>query len=255
MPRRPRVLVEGAVYHVYNRLARGAVEVSVKRQTPGAPITAPQVDLPLALEYRRALLELARAIGTSEQVSLRDLASLPGVLRVEERVVDVESARSALETALAGALEMLAEMRRHEGEAISADMEARLSLVEARAGELEALVPRQVVEYRKRLEERVAELARGVTLDPQRLAQEVAYLAERTDVAEELNRLRSHLAQFRALIASGEPAGRKMDFLVQEMHREVNTTGSKSQDPEISTRVVDMKAELERIREQVQNVE
>ena len=101
----------------------------------------------------------------------------------------------------------------------------------------------------------MAELGRGVAVDPQRLAQEVVLFAERTDVAEELTRLRSHLEQFRSLLDAPEPSGRRMDFLVQEMHREVNTTGSKSQHPEISTRVVSLKAELERIREQVQNVE
>jgi len=240
---------------VKDRLARGAVEVFVKRQTPGAPSSAPQVDLALAREYQRALLELARALGAPEQVSLRDVATLPGVLRIEERGVDVESAQRALEAALAEALEKLTGMRAREGEAIRADLEARLGLLEAGAGKLEALAPRQVVEYQKRLEERIAELARGVGVDPQRLAQEVAYLAERTDVAEEMTRLRSHLRQFHELIASGEPSGRKMDFLVQEMHREVNTTGSKSQHPEISTQIVAMKAELERVREQVQNVE
>ena len=117
------------------------------------------------------------------------------------------------------------------------------------------LAPKAVEEYRARLADRIAELAKGVTVDPQRLAQEVAFFAERTDVAEEMTRLHSHLGQFEALLVAKEPVGRKMDFLVQEMHREVNTTGSKSQHPEISSRVVALKAELERIREQVQNVE
>ena len=106
-----------------------------------------------------------------------------------------------------------------------------------------------------RLAARIAELSQGLSIDPTRLAQEVAFFAERTDVAEELTRLRSHLEQFDALLVAKEPSGRKMDFLVQEMHREVNTTDSKSQHPEISSRIVALKAELERVREQVQNVE
>jgi len=255
LPRELGVLEPLVTKAIKDRLARGAVEVFVKRQTPGATATAPQVDAALAREYQRALQELARAIGALEQITLRDVANLPGVLRVEERGVDAESAQRALETALAEALEKLTEMRAREGESIRADLEARLAFLEGGAAKLEALAPRQVAEYQKRLEERIAELARGVAVDPQRLAQEVAYFAERTDVAEEITRLASHLVQFRALIDSPEPAGRKMDFLVQEMHREVNTTGSKSQHPEISTQVVAMKAELERIREQVQNVE
>src|SRR4051812_429736 len=255
LPRELGTLEPMVTKAIKDRLARGAVEVFIKRQTPGAPASAPQVDTALAREYLRALLELARAIGAPEQVTLRDVATLPGVLRVEERGVDAESAQRALETALQEALERLTEMRAREGDSIRADLESRLAFLEAGAAKLEALAPRQVAEYQKRLEERIAELARGVAVDPQRLAQEVAYLAERTDVAEEMTRLRSHLGQFRDLIASNEPSGRKMDFLVQEMHREVNTTGSKSQHPEIALNVVAMKAELERIREQVQNVE
>jgi len=179
----------------------------------------------------------------------------PLFLELEKRLL--ESRGYDLDVALSGAeaLEKLAEMRRKEGEAIRADLEARLSQIEAGTRELEALAPRQVAEYQKRLEERIAELTRGVPLDPQRLAQEVAYLAERTDVAEEMTRLRSHLSQFRELCASSEPSGRKMDFLVQEMHREVNTIGSKAQSAEIAGIVVAMKAEIERMREQVQNVE
>jgi uncharacterized protein (TIGR00255 family) len=120
---------------------------------------------------------------------------------------------------------------------------------------LRTLAPKAVEDHRIRLRDRLAELAKDVSVDPARLAQEVALYAERTDVAEEMTRLSSHLEQFRKLIASPEPAGRKMDFLVQEMHREVNTTGSKSQQSDIAQLVVTLKAELERVREQVQNVE
>jgi uncharacterized protein (TIGR00255 family) len=158
---------------------------------------------------------------------------------------------AALEQAL-GALE---QMRQVEGEAIRIDLETRLGLLERWSREVAALAPRSVEEYRQRLAERVTELARGISVDEQRLAQEVAIFAERSDIAEEMTRLASHLEQFRQLIAAGEPSGRRMDFLVQEMHREVNTTGSKSQHADISARVVSMKAEVERIREQVQNVE
>jgi uncharacterized protein (TIGR00255 family) len=120
---------------------------------------------------------------------------------------------------------------------------------------LAELSPRSVEAYRARLDERVAELSRGLAPDPARLATEVALFADRTDVTEELTRLSSHVAQMRGLLASGEPAGRKMDFLVQEMHREANTIGSKSQSAEAASAVVSLKAEIERMREQVQNVE
>ncbi len=240
---------------VKDRLARGAVEVTVRRASRTGTGLVPHADVGLALEYRRAWGELARALGVPDEVRLRDIALLPNVIRVEEPQVHVEDATAALERALAQALEGLSAMRGREGDALAADLAARLAVVASLVGELVALAPRAVEEYRARLAEKIAELARGVTVDPQRLAQEVALFAERTDVAEEMTRLDSHLTQFRALLAAGEPVGRKMDFLVQEMHREVNTTGSKSQHPDISSRIVALKAELERIREQVQNVE
>ena len=121
--------------------------------------------------------------------------------------------------------------------------------------QLEHLAPRAVQEYRDRLAARLAELTAGAGVEPGRLAQELALFAERTDVAEELTRLDSHLGQFRALLGAEEPSGRKLDFLLQEMNREVNTAGSKIQSAEASTFIVELKAELERIREQVQNVE
>src|SRR5262249_36462862 len=150
LPRELSALEPLVTKAVKDRLARGAVEVLVKRQTPGAPASAPQVDLPLAREYQRALLELARALGAPEPVALKDVASLPGVLRVEERGVDAESAQRAMEAALAEALEKLGEMRRREGDAIRADLEARLQTIESGTRELEALAPRQVAEYQRR---------------------------------------------------------------------------------------------------------
>jgi uncharacterized protein (TIGR00255 family) len=146
-------------------------------------------------------------------------------------------------------------MREREGRALEADLSARLQRVATLAGEVAALAPRTVEAYRARIQERVADLLKGAPVDEGRLVQEVALFAERTDVAEEATRLEAHLEAFRGFLASSEPSGRRMDFLVQEMHREVNTTGSKSQSTEISTRIVELKAELERIREQVQNVE
>jgi uncharacterized protein (TIGR00255 family) len=139
--------------------------------------------------------------------------------------------------------------------ALARDVEGRLAVVEGIAAQLAESAPRTLETYRARLEERVAELSRGLAPDPVRLATEVALFADRTDVTEELTRLGSHVAQMRSLLASGEPAGRKMDFLVQEMHREANTVGSKSQSAEASAAVVTLKAEIERMREQVQNVE
>jgi uncharacterized protein (TIGR00255 family) len=255
LPRELAALEPVVSKQVKDRLARGAVELLVKRQTATASGTVPTVDVALAREYARAFRELADALGAPADISWAQVATQPGVMRLEEKGMDVESATQAVQSALEQALAALEQMRRVEGEAIYADLDARLKLIEGWSREVAALAPKAVEEYRQRLAERVADLARGITVDPQRLAQEVAVFAERTDIAEEVTRLASHLEQFRALMTSTEPAGRRMDFLVQEMHREVNTTGSKSQHAEISARVVSMKAEVERIREQVQNVE
>lgn len=256
--RLPRELaaLEGSLQKlVKDRLARGAVDVAVRRASRTALGVVPQVDLALAREYRRAWGELAKALDLPDAVTVKDLASQPNVIRLEEPQVGLEDAGQAAEGALAMALEALGKMREKEGVALAADLSSRLGLVAQWVDEVKVLAPGAIDLYRARLSERIAELSRGLAVDPQRLAQEVAFFAERTDVAEEMTRLSSHLEQFNELLRSKEPSGRKMDFLVQEMHREVNTTGSKSQHADISSRIMQLKAELERIREQVQNVE
>jgi len=255
LPRELGALESAVVKKVKDRLARGSVDVFVRRSAAGRSASVPLVDAALAREYVRALGEIARAAGITEPLRLQDVALQPGVLRLEERGVNLEQAERALDLALGNALDALCAMRKVEGVAIEADLAARVTWVERVAGEIRELSPRLVDDYRARLNARIAELLDGGVVDPQRLAQEVAFHAERTDIAEEMTRLSSHVEQFRQLLKLSEPAGRKLDFLVQEMNREVNTTGSKSQSPLISERVVGLKAEIERIREQVQNVE
>lgn len=255
LPRELSTLEPVAVKQIKAKLSRGAVDLAVKRASRSSSGTVPVVDVVLVKEYRRAFKELAQAAGLSDDVRLREYLQQPGVLRLEEPAVDLPAAAAALDAALTQAIDALGKMRAQEGGAIETDLLARLTEVETRVVRLKLLAPQAVSEHHQRLVERIAELAKGVTVDPQRLAQEVALFAERTDVAEELTRLTSHIIQFKTLLSGKEPAGRQLDFLVQEMHREVNTTGSKSQHPEISNHVVALKAELERIREQVQNVE
>jgi len=255
LPRELSALEASLQKLVKDRLARGAVDVAVRRASRTALGVVPQVDLALAREYRRAWGELARALELPDSVTVKDLASQPNVIRLEEPQVGLEDAGKAAESALLLALEALGKMREKEGVALAADLSARLALVAQWVDEVKVLAPKAIDLYRSRLSERIAELSKGLAVDPQRLAQEVAFFAERTDVAEEMTRLSSHLEQFNELLRSKEPSGRKMDFLVQEMHREVNTTGSKSQHADISNRIMQLKAELERIREQVQNVE
>lgn len=252
-PRELAALELEATKAVKERLARGGVEVSLRRPGPAGGL-APRVDVALAESYARAFGEIGARLGLPG-VTLADVIGAEGVVRLEERAVDLAAAREALQGALAAALGALVAMRAREGEALGRDLVGRLDRVEALGERVAVLVPAALESHTARLVERVQELARGIAVDPARLAQEIAILADRTDVTEEITRLRSHLAQVRGLLASGEPAGRKLDFIVQEMHREVNTIGSKSQSAEIAAAVVEMKTEIERMREQVQNVE
>jgi len=254
LPRELGALETDVARWVKERLTRGGVEVSIRRSSARGALS-PRVDAELAAEYARAFEEVRARLGLSGAVSLADVLAADGVVTLEERSVDLESARGAAAAALATALTEMLAMREREGIALARDIEGRLAIVEGIAQRLAEAAPRTLETYRARLAERVAELSRGLAPDPVRLATEVALFADRTDVTEELTRLGSHVAQMRGLLASGEPAGRKMDFLVQEMHREANTVGSKSQSAEAASEVVALKAELERVREQVQNVE
>src|SRR4051812_36973444 len=255
LPRELSALEAELVKTVKARLNRGVVEAFVRRESASARGMSPQVDLPLAAAYAKALRELKNELGLAGEPSIADIAPLDGVISLGETPADPASAAAALQTALAAALEALELMRRREGEALAQDLNSRLATIEKGAQEIARLSPMQVDAARERLNTRIAELTRGIPLDPARLAQEVALIADRTDVAEELTRLASHLAQARGLIAGDAPAGRKLEFLVQEVNREINTIGSKSQHAGIAALVVDLKAELERVREQIQNVE
>ncbi len=234
---------------------RGAVELSLRRATVTISGNVPSVDAGMARAWRAALAEVAAATGLEDTATASQVAAQPGVVRMEEPTVDVPAATRAAEAAVAEALGGLVAMRQREGVALAADLSGRLERVAQLVRQLQSHAPRAVEEYRDRLAARLADLAAGAGVEPSRLAQELALFAERTDIIEELTRLESHLGQFRGLLASDEPAGRKLDFLLQEMNREVNTAGSKIQSAEASTHVVELKAELERIREQVQNVE
>ncbi|MCA1825460.1 MAG: YicC/YloC family endoribonuclease [Myxococcales bacterium] len=257
-PRLPRELASlepELVKAIKARISRGMIDVFVRRDAAGARGLTPKTDLPLAAAYAKALRELKDELGLAGEPSVHDIAAMEGVLTLGEAAADAEKLAAALRAALHDALDALDQMRRREGEALAADLAARLSNIEAQARQVQQLAPLQIEAARDRLTARIAELTRGIPLDPSRLAQEVALIADRTDVAEELTRLASHLAQARGLIGSDAPAGRKLEFLVQEVNREINTIGSKSQHAGIAQLVVDLKAELERVREQVQNVE
>lgn len=256
LPRELQALEAEAVRRIKERLARGTIDLSVRRgAVQGQSIRTPRIDEALAGRVAHEFRELRDRLGLEGGVRLADVIAIPGVVAVEEAPPDPELAGQAMLLALEQALDHLIAMREREGEALRADLEARLRLVEGHASQLSQVAPEALREQQERILQRVAELAGNVTLDPQRLAQEIAILAERSDVAEELTRLESHVQQFRRLMDAPDPAGRRLDFLVQELNREANTTASKASWTGAAEITVELKAEIERIREQVQNVE
>lgn len=240
---------------VQAHFARGRVDITIAQQDGHETRRALSVDYVLAQQYYDALQGLQATLQLPGAVDLSMLAGLRDVFKVEEPTEDIESAWELIAQGLDGALQALRSMRVQEGQALEHDFHHRMQIMGQHVQAIRQRVPAVVVEYRQRLEQRVKDLFEQYPLDPQRVAQEAILFAERTDITEELTRLEAHMQAFTRLLATPEAVGRKIEFLVQEMHREVNTMGSKSNDTAISHSVVELKSELERVREQIQNIE
>jgi uncharacterized protein (TIGR00255 family) len=258
--RLPRVLADreqAVVTYLRSRFARGKFNVSIGLDADDEA-TLPRVDLEAARAYGALLRDLARAAGT-EPPTVADVLRFSDVLdqpAPEDAPDDLADTLWRLgEVALVRACDRLEAMRAQEGAALRDDLSARVDAIEAVVSRVEERAPQRVDEARTRLTDRLAALMTDERLDPVRLETEVALLADRLDVTEETVRLRAHLRFFREAMASGEAAGRRLNFLAQEIGREINTVGSKANDTEIAHLAVGMKEELEKIREQVQNVE
>lgn len=254
LPRALSPLEERVRAAVKDRINRGRVEVflNLDLETGGRQV---KVDRQLAMAYHGVLREIRELLDLEDPISLGDLLALPELVSLSELEVDLERVWPGLSSAVHQALDALSAMREREGAALHRELAQR---VENIAGLLQDTVDRSgsVVEaYRRKLESRLAQLLDGAALDEQRLAMEVALLAERSNIAEELVRMDSHLEQCRSALESPEPVGRRLEFLTQELHREINTIASKSADVGLSRLVVALKSEVEKIREQVQNIE
>jgi uncharacterized protein (TIGR00255 family) len=235
---------------------RGRLEVNITVKDTSESEAIYEVDLSRAKAYHRALLTLKKAFYIEEPLNLGHLLNSGGLLRFTESEKDLDACWQAVSCALCRSLEQLDAMRLQEGAFIAADFQQRLSLIEEKLDQIKTASQGFLEMYRDRLNERIALLTKGlVTLDPERIAQEAALLADRSDISEELVRVASHLKQYRNFMAGPEPAGRKLNFLLQEFNREFNTIGSKAGKSEISHLIVEVKAEIEKLREQVQNVE
>ncbi len=238
------------------RVRRGRVDVAVVKADPGRRPRTVRLDGDLAAAYVQALRELSGVVGATGEISLEQVASLPDVLRIEEDRAEAESCWPALEEAARAAADGLLRMRSAEGARLATDMQARIASIEQMTAVVASRGRDVVRGYGERLRARVEELLGETPLDEGRLAAELAVFAERCDVSEELTRLRSHLVEIRQTVEGADGAvGRKLEFIVQEMFREVNTIGSKANDLDVTRATIAMKSELESLREQIQNIE
>ncbi|MEX2560893.1 MAG: YicC/YloC family endoribonuclease [Pirellulales bacterium] len=244
--------IENLVRH---RIRRGSVQVSLRVDHLGSVDTY-RLDPAVLAGYRRQINELNRQWNLTDSVRLESLLSLPGVV-LEGNPAVLESEWPVVRETLQEAMQNLDRMRGDEGQAMAADLKANCRLIAAELDGIAERAPAVVEAYRARLAERLQTLLSeySVTLDPADLIKEVGIFAERSDISEEIVRLRSHLEQFDTIMDQAESAGRKLEFLTQEMFRETNTIGSKAGDVQIARHVIEVKAAIERIREMIQNIE
>lgn len=240
---------------VQKTISRGKVDVFVTLDNSGADNVNVSINRPVADGYYRALKELSSAYSLSGDISVGLLSKFPDVLLVEKAQEDTEAVSQQIAHVLEAALAQFDQMRTREGERLAEDILARADQIESLVAIIEARSPETVSEYRTKLENRMKEVLDSTQIEPARILTEAAIFADKVAVNEEVVRLRSHLLQLREMLQSGGTIGRKLDFLIQELNREANTIGSKCSDIAMTRHVVDMKAEIEKIREQVQNIE
>ncbi len=262
MPHYLNALEDKIKKNILSRCSRGHFDIFVTALNTRHNTEEIIVDKDLALAYHKALLQIGEAIDAddlnfNQAAEVLYLSRCQDVLNVSEGLVDADALWPKVEKALDQALDILLAMRENEAANIVLDLRHRADLIEAMLGELEKRSPQTVQEYEHKMVERVQRLLADskVTLEPQLILQEAAIFADRTSITEECVRMHSHLQQLREFLNAQGPVGRKLDFLLQEFNREVNTIGSKCNDLEMSKNVVSIKAELEKIREQIQNLE
>lgn len=255
LPRNCQAWEQDLRREVQGRIGRGKVEITISRSGPGAAEYTVECNERLARELVDSFRRLCARVGLEERFDARVLLTRPEIMRVVERRDAGESDLPRVRQLLRRALRMFEAARRREGRALAADMRRRLRRLRALRAAMERRSRRLTAETAARLKERVGALLEGAAVSEERLLQEVALLAERADVTEELVRLASHLESFEALLREEGPVGKRLDFLLQEMHREVNTIASKTPALEITQLTLEARADIEKLREQVQNVE
>lgn len=237
------------------RFKRGRIDVSIRLEGEGADTSKVNLNLEIAHNYFDVLSRLQAEFYLQEPITLKSLTVFRDIFTPPSETELSPDFLSQVEKTLQEALSMLVNMRQDEGMALYSDMQMRLKVITEIMETIRLRAPQVVLEYQKRLADRIKELTAGYVLDDARLAQEVAIMADRCDITEELVRMQSHINQFEALLQSEDAEGKKIDFLLQEMNREINTIGSKSNNAEIARQVIEAKSELGKLREQAQNIE
>jgi uncharacterized protein (TIGR00255 family) len=240
---------------VLNTISRGRIQVSIQFERPLGDAAPVRVDLRLVEALETAFESISAHTGRKVAPDVADFLRAPGLIRIEDGGVSAETAWGPIEKALEVAIEQVLVMRKNEGDDLARDLSTRLDLLEKTAAAIAALAPGRPERYREQLFKRLRDAGLELDLNDERVLRELSVFADRCDVSEEVTRLDSHFRKFREYMAGAEPAGRPLDFLCQEIHREFNTIGSKAADAGIAQHVVEAKTELEKIREQVQNVE
>jgi len=236
-------------------VSRGRLQISINLERSQASGSSVRVDALLARSFESAFAELGQTLGRAVLPNAADFLRQPGIISVSNGEIDIEQAWLAIEPALTEALEQLSVMRGREGRDLKADFLARLGTLAAFAGKIAAIAPERPIRQREVMLKRLRDAGLDLDLSDERVVKELALFSDRCDVTEELTRLDSHFAKFREYLDAVEPPGRALDFLCQELFREFNTIGSKANDASIAQTIVEAKTELEKIREQVQNVE
>lgn len=257
LPRELNALESQIRAKLNGRISRGRLGVSVTYKRAAAESAPPALDTAVARNYYQAMLALQNELGATGEITIESVLRAPGVMRGanEEEPVDPAAAWPRVENALEQAVAGLVEMRAQEGQHLAADLAARLAMIGEALTAIHAREPIAAQNYRAALTDRLSRAGLETPVDEERLLRELVLYADRCDISEELTRLQSHLEQFAALLTKAEPVGRPMDFLTQEMARELNTLGAKANDLAISQAALTCKAELDKIREQVQNIE
>lgn len=255
LPRIYTFLEEPVRKKASERINRGKVDIYINVESDGDEDCVVKLNLPLAKAYLDSLKSLSSSLSLSSNASAETFLRIPDVFSVEKAQEDKDSIESTVLKALDEALDNFDAMRIAEGEKLKSDLLSHLDFIEKSIDEIEKRAPEIVNDYRARLEERIRTVLEERTFDESRLLTEVAIFSEKVDTNEETVRLKSHVAQFKKMLEDGGCVGRKIDFLIQEMNREINTVGSKSNDLATAKTVIDLKAETEKLREQIQNIE